>query len=97
MIYVMQLASTRRWCSASPVPLCCGLRHRSTFYDNNPTYTGRPARAARAGYSDFWDFLGAGHGLELNNLKSITHFSHRNELPVTPAWMRLHSWTQPHR
>jgi hypothetical protein len=32
--------------------------------------------------------FGAGHLLELNNLKAISEYRHRNGLPVTPIWMR---------
>ena len=47
----------------------------------------RPAE--RTGWvGDFWDLFGPGHALELNNLKSIAEYRHRNGLPVTPAWMR---------
>jgi hypothetical protein len=31
--------------------------------------------------------FGAGHELELRNLKAIAEFRYRNGLPVTPAWM----------
>ena len=37
---------------------------------------------------DFWDLFGPGHALELNNLKSIAEYRHRNGLPITPAWMK---------
>ena len=37
---------------------------------------------------DFWDMFGAGHRLELKNLKAIAEFRHQKGLPVTPAWMR---------
>jgi hypothetical protein len=32
--------------------------------------------------------FGAGHGLELNNLKTIAEYRHRNGLSITPAWMK---------
>jgi hypothetical protein len=32
--------------------------------------------------------FGAGHLLELKNLKAITEYRHRNGLPITPDWMR---------
>jgi hypothetical protein len=31
--------------------------------------------------------FGAGHGLELNNLKTIAEYRHRNGLPIKPEWM----------
>lgn len=37
---------------------------------------------------DFWDMFGAGHLLELRNLKAIAEYRHRHGLPVTPVWMR---------
>ena len=37
---------------------------------------------------DFWDMFGAGHLLELKNLKSIAEYRHHHGLPVTPVWMR---------
>ncbi len=33
---------------------------------------------------DFWDMFGAGHALELQNLKAIAEYRHRNGLPITP-------------
>jgi hypothetical protein len=38
---------------------------------------------------DFWDMFGAGHLLELRNLKAIAEYRHRNGLPIRPAWMSL--------
>jgi hypothetical protein len=55
------------------------------FYDHNP-YPAPPQRSGWVG--DFWDLFGAGHGVELSNLKAIAEYRHRNGLPVTPAWMR---------
>ena len=37
---------------------------------------------------DFWEMFGAGHLLEMKNLKAIAEYRHRNGLPVTPDWMR---------
>ena len=34
--------------------------------------------------------FGAGHLLELKNLKAIAEYRHHNGLPLTPAWMRGH-------
>lgn len=57
------------------------------FYDSNPyPETAPPQRQAWVG--DFWDMFGAGHRLELNTLKAIAEYRHRNGLPVTPDWMR---------
>jgi hypothetical protein len=32
--------------------------------------------------------FGAGHELELKNLKAIAEYRHHNGLPITPDWMR---------
>jgi hypothetical protein len=57
------------------------------FYDENPYPQAAPPH--RSGWvGDFWDIFGAGHALELNNLKTITEYRHRNGLPITPAWMK---------
>ena len=37
---------------------------------------------------DFWDMFGAGHLLELQNLKAIAEYRHRHGLPISPRWMR---------
>jgi hypothetical protein len=57
------------------------------FYDHNPyPETAPPQRPVWVG--DFWDMFGAGHLLELRNLKAIAEYRHRNGLPVSPVWMR---------
>jgi len=57
------------------------------FYDENPyPETAPPQRPVWVG--DFWDMFGAGHLLELKNLKAIAEYRHRNGLPVTPVWMQ---------
>jgi hypothetical protein len=57
------------------------------FYDDNPYPETAPAgRPVWVG--DFWDMFGAGHLLELRNLKAIAEYRHRNGLPVKPKWMR---------
>jgi hypothetical protein len=57
------------------------------FYDHNPYPETAPAgRPVWVG--DFWDTLGAGHLLELENLKAIAEYRHRYGLPITPDWMR---------
>ena len=57
------------------------------FYDHNPyPETAPPDRPVWVG--DFWDMFGAGHLLELKNLKAIAEYRHRNGLPVAPVWMR---------
>jgi hypothetical protein len=57
------------------------------FYDENPyPETAPPKRPVWVG--DFWDMFGAGHQLELQTLKAIAEYRHRNGLPVTPDWMK---------
>jgi len=57
------------------------------FYDDNPfPETAPPDREEWVG--DFWDMFGAGHLLELKNLKAIAEYRRHNGLPVTPVWMR---------
>ena len=48
--------------------------------------TAPPERPVWVG--DFWDMFGAGHELEIKNLKAIAEYRHRHGLPVTPDWMR---------
>jgi hypothetical protein len=57
------------------------------FYDENPYQEAVPP--GRTGWvGDFWDMFGVGHALELNNLKTIAEYRHRNGLPIMPPWMR---------
>ncbi|MDT5321539.1 MAG: hypothetical protein QOD88_4061 [Mycobacterium sp.] len=57
------------------------------FHAHNPyPDAAPPERPVWVG--DFWDMFGAGHLLELKNLKAIAEYRHRNGLPVTPDWMR---------
>ena len=57
------------------------------FYDHNPyPEAAPPERPVWVG--DFWDMFGAGHRLELLNLKAIAEYRHHNGLPVKPDWMR---------
>ena len=57
------------------------------FYDDNPyPESAPPERPVWVG--DFWDMFGAGHELEMKNLKAIAEYRHRNGLPVTPEWMK---------
>ena len=57
------------------------------FYDDNPYPETAPAERP-VWVGDFWDMFGAGHELEMKNLKAIAEYRHRNGLSVTPAWMR---------
>ena len=57
------------------------------FYDHNPYPEAAPPKRP-VWVGDFWDMFGAGHLLEMKNLKAIAEYRHHNGLPVTPAWMR---------
>lgn len=86
MIYLMRVLDAQVVLDKpGSVVLWTNCRHR--FYDNNPYPEAAPP--GRTGWvGDFWDIFGAGHGLELNNLKTIAEYRHHNGLPVTPVWMR---------
>ena len=60
---------------------------RHPFYDHNPYPETAPAER-RVWVGDFWDMFGAGHELELKNLKAIAEYRHHHGLPITPAWMK---------
>jgi hypothetical protein len=57
------------------------------FYDRNP-YPDASPQERPVWVGDFWDMFGAGHLLEMKNLKAIAEYRHHNGLAVTPAWMR---------
>jgi hypothetical protein len=86
MIYLMRVLDAQVVLDKpGSVVLWTNCRH--PFYDHNPyPQAGPPHRTGWVG--DFWDIFGAGHGLELNNLKTIAEYRHRNGLPITPAWMK---------
>jgi hypothetical protein len=52
------------------------------FYDNNPFPETAPA--GRPWVGNFWDMFYAGHMVELENLKKILEFRHKNNLPMGP-------------
>lgn len=86
MIYLMRVLDAQLvFDRPGSVVLWTNCHH--PFYDENPyPETAPPQRPVWVG--DFWDMFGAGHLLELKNLKAITEYRHRNGLPVTPVWMR---------
>ncbi|HEX5252353.1 MAG TPA: SRPBCC family protein [Mycobacterium sp.] len=86
MIYLMRVVDAQMVLNKpGSVVLWTNCHH--PFYDHNPY--GDAAPPDRTGWvGDFWDIFGAGHGVELNNLKTIAEYRHRNGLPITPAWMR---------
>jgi hypothetical protein len=86
MIYVMRVLDAQV-VLGKPGSVVLWTNCRHPFYDSNPYPEAAPAE--RTGWvGDFWDLFGPGHTLELNNLKSIAEYRHRNGLPVTPAWMK---------
>ena len=97
MIYLMRVLDAQVVLDKpGSVVLWTNCRHPSTT-DNPYPELAPPERTVWVG--DFWDLFGAGHGLELKNLKAIAEYRHRNGLPITPDWMRHHEEThrQPDR
>jgi hypothetical protein len=85
MIYFMRVLDAQV-ALGKPGSVVLWTNCRHPFYDGNPYPEASPAE--RTGWvGDFWDIFGAGHGLELNNLKTIAEYRHRNGLPITPEWM----------
>lgn len=86
MIYLMRVVDAQVvFNKPGSVVLWTNCRH--PFYDDNPyPETAPPGRPVWVG--DFWDMFGAGHLLELKNLKAIAEYRHHNGLPVKPDWMR---------
>ena len=86
MIYLMRVVDAQVvFDKPGSVVLWTNCHH--PFYDKNPyPETAPPERPVWVG--DFWDMFGAGHLLELKNLKAIAEYRHHNGLPVTPDWMR---------
>jgi hypothetical protein len=85
MIYLMRVVDAEMvFDKPGSVVLWTNCHH--PFYDRNSyPETAPPDRPEWVG--DFWDMFGAGHELELKNLKAIAEYRHRNGLPVTPVWM----------
>jgi hypothetical protein len=86
MIYLMRVIDAQMVLDKpGSVVLWTNCRH--PFYDHNP-YPETAPEQRPVWVGDFWDMFGAGHELELKNLKAIAEYRHHNGLPVTPAWMR---------
>jgi hypothetical protein len=86
MIYLMRVIDAQTVLDKpGSVVLWTNCRH--PFYDHNP-YPETAPEQRPVWVGDFWDMFGAGHELELKNLKAIAEYRHHNGLPVTPAWMR---------
>jgi hypothetical protein len=86
MIYLMRIVDAQTvFDKPGSVVLWTNCHH--PFYDHNPyPEAAPPERPVWVG--DFWDMFGAGHLLELKNLKAIAEYRRQNGLPITPAWMR---------
>jgi hypothetical protein len=86
MVYLMRVIDAQEvFDKPGSVVLWTNCHH--PFYDHNPyPDAAPPERPVWVG--DFWDMFGAGHLLELKNLKAIAEYRHQNRLPVTPDWMR---------
>jgi hypothetical protein len=86
MIYLMRVVDAQLVLNKpGSVVLWTNCHH--PFYDHNAYPETAPAgRPVWVG--DFWDMFGAGHLLELRNLKAIAEYRHHNGLPITPDWMR---------
>lgn len=86
MIYLMRVIDAQL-VLGKPGSVVLWTNCRHPFYQKNPYPEVAPA--GRTGWvGDFWDLFGAGHGLELNNLKALAEYRHRHGLPITPSWMR---------
>ena len=85
MIYLMRVIDAQVVLD-KPGSVVLWTKCHHPFYDENPyPETAPPERPVWVG--DFWDMFGAGHLLEMKNLKAIAEYRHRNGLPVTPEWM----------
>lgn len=60
---------------------------RHPYYNDNPHKETAPA--GRPWVGDFWDMFYAGHKAELENLKRILEYRHRNGLPIGPTYKTL--------
>ena len=57
---------------------------RHPYYDDNP-YKNRAPKQRGVWVGDLWEMFYAGHAVELQNLKLILEYRHRNLLPVGPS------------
>lgn len=86
MIYLMRVVDAQAVLD-KPGSVVVWTNCHHPYYDHNPYVKAAPPD--RTGWvGDFWDIFGAGHGVELNNLKTIAEYRHHNGLPITPIWMR---------
>ncbi|AOK32278.1 MULTISPECIES: hypothetical protein [Burkholderia] len=85
MIYLMRVVDAQLvFNKPGSVVLWTNCHH--PFYDRNPYPETAPADR-KPWVGDFWHMFGAGHLLELRNLKAIAEYRSTHRLPVTPDWM----------
>jgi hypothetical protein len=81
MIYLMRVVPARLVFDR-PGSVVTWTNCRHPYYDTNP-YPELAPRPDRPWVGDYWDMFAAGHRVEMDNLKAILEYRHRNGLPVT--------------
>jgi len=84
MIYLNRIVPAER-VLGKPGSVVIWTNCRHPHYRKNPypeLAAGRPVWVG-----DFWDWFYAGHWLEIQNLKAILEYRHRNSLPLGPAFV----------
>lgn len=82
MIYLMRVVPAQLVLNRSgSVVLWTNCRH--PFYDANPFPEKAPADR-KVWVGDLWPFFYAGHHVEMQNLKNILEYRHKNGIPVIP-------------
>jgi len=85
MIYLMRVVDAQTVLNR-PGSVVLWVNCHHPFYDENPyPETAPPDRPVWVG--DLWDTFGAGHQMELENLKAIAEHRHAHGEPVRPEWM----------
>ncbi|GAB19036.1 hypothetical protein GOEFS_073_00560 [Gordonia effusa NBRC 100432] len=86
MIYLMRVVDAQL-VLGKPGSVVLWTNCHHPYYDDNPYPEAAPAdREEWVG--DLWDMFWAGHQIELDNLVRIAEYRNRNDLPLTPDWMR---------
>jgi len=82
MIYLMRVIPAQTVLNRpGSVVLWTNCRH--PFYDENP-YPQKAPKDRKVWVGDLWPFFYAGHHVEMQNLKHILEYRHKNGLPVIP-------------
>ncbi|CAM3451208.1 hypothetical protein TSHO111613_23780 [Tsukamurella hominis] len=85
MIYLMRIVDAQLVLNR-PGSVVLWVNCHHPFYDENPyPETAPPERPVWVG--DLWDTFGAGHQMELENLKAIAEHRHAHGESVKPEWM----------